>query len=170
MITALIFVIFPFAMIYAALSDMFTMTIANRVSLMLIVTFVAIAPFIGLSWTQFGLHVAAFALVLCVTFGLFAMGVMGGGDAKLMASTALWMGLGPSLMEYLLFATVAGGLLTLFLLIFRGSSLATLAGEIRVLRRIIDEKDVPYGIALAIGGLMAFPQSPAMIWAVSQAV
>jgi len=169
MISAIIFVVFPFAMIYAALSDMFTMTIANRVSLLLIVTFLAIAPFIGLTWTQFAMHLAAFALVLTVTFGLFALGVMGGGDAKLMASTALWLGFGPALLNYLLLAAVAGGLLTLFLMLFRGSALSTFAGEVRVLRRIIDEKDVPYGIALAIAGLASFSLSPAMIWALGQA-
>lgn len=169
MLSAVIFVVFPFAMIYAAISDMFTMTIANRISLLLIVTFLAIAPFIGLSWMQFAMHLAAFAVVLAVTFGLFAAGVMGGGDAKLMASTALWFGLGPALMNYLLFATLAGGALTLFLMIFRRSPLATVAGEVRALRRIVDEKDVPYGIALAIGALAAFHQSPAMIWALSQA-
>lgn len=168
MLSAIIFVVFPFAMIYAALSDMFTMTIANRISVLLIGTFVVIAPFIGLSWPQFGMHLAAFVLVLTVTFGLFAAGVMGGGDAKLMASTALWFGLGPALMHYLLIATAAGGLLTLFLIIFRRSPLATVAGEVRVLRRIVDDKDVPYGIALAIGGLATFNQSPAMIWALAQ--
>lgn len=168
MLSAIIFVVFPFAMIYAAVSDMFTMTIANRVSLLLIVTFVAIAPFIGLGWAQFAMHLAAFALVLTVTFGLFAVGVMGGGDAKLMASTALWFGLGAGLMDYLLLATMAGGALTLFLVLFRRSPLATVAGEVRVLRRIVDEKDVPYGIALAIGGLGAFHHSPAMIWALGQ--
>ena len=168
MISAIIFVVFPFCMIYAALTDMFTMTIANRVSILLIVTFLAVAPFIGLTWLQFSLHLAAFAVVLLATFALFATGVMGGGDAKLMASTALWMGLGPVLMQYLLLATVAGGVLTLALLIFRKSPLATLAGEVRVLRRIIDEKDIPYGIALAVGGLAAFPHSPAMVWVLSQ--
>ena len=168
MITAIILVVFPFCMIYAALTDMFTMTIANRVSILLIATFLAVSPAIGLTWMQFSLHLAAFAIVLLATFGLFAVGVMGGGDAKLMASTALWMGLGPVLMQYLLFATLAGGVLTLGLLMFRKSPLATLAGEVRVLRRIIDEKDIPYGIALAIGGLAAFPNSPAMIWALGQ--
>ena len=168
MLSAVIFVVFPVAMIHAALSDFFTMTIANRVSLLLIVTFLAVAPFIGLTWPGFALHLAAFALVLAATFGLFAVGVMGGGDAKLMASTALWFGIGPALMHYLLLATVAGGVLTLFLMVVRKSPLATVAGQVRALRRIVDEKDVPYGIALAIGGLATFNQSPAMVWAVAQ--
>ena len=90
MIVAVIMVVFPFAMIFAALSDFFTMTISNRISLLLIAAFLLIAPFIGLTWGEFGMHLAAFGLVLAVTFALFAAGTLGGGDAKLMASTSLW--------------------------------------------------------------------------------
>jgi len=164
MVAAVIMVVFPFAMIFAALSDVFTMTIGNRISAVLIGSFLLVAPFIGLSWAEFGMHFAAFGLVLAVTFALFATGTMGGGDAKLLASTALWMGFGPALLDYLLLATVAGGVFTLFLVFFRKSMLAIYAGEVPILRRMIDEKDIPYGVALAIGGLLAFPDSPAMMW------
>ena len=164
MIAAIIMVVFPFAMIFAALSDIFTMTIGNRISAVLIGAFLLVAPFIGLSWPEFGMHLAAFALVLTVTFGLFATGTMGGGDAKLLAATSLWMGFGPALLDYLLLSTVAGGAFTLFLVFFRKSTLAVFAGEVPILRRMIDEKDVPYGVALALGGLLAFPESPAMLW------
>ena len=164
MIAAIIMVVFPFAMIFAALSDVFTMTIGNRISAVLIATFLLVAPFIGLSWADFGMHFAAFALVLSVTFVLFATGTMGGGDAKLLATTALWMGFGPALLDYLLISTVIGGAFTLFLVFFRKSTLAVFAGEVPILRRVIDEKDVPYGVALAVGGLIAFPASPAMLW------
>lgn len=164
MIAAVIMVVFPFSMIFAALSDVFTMTIGNRISLVLIGSFLFVAPFIGLGWGDFGMHLAAFGLVLAVTFALFATGTMGGGDAKLLASTSLWMGFGPALLDYLLWATIIGGLFTLFLIFFRKSTLAVYAGEVRMLRRMIDEKDVPYGVALAAGGLIAFPQSPAMLW------
>ncbi|WP_421854572.1 A24 family peptidase [Oricola sp.] len=167
MVAAVIMVVFPFAMIFAALSDVFTMTIGNRISVVLIGAFLLVSPFIGLSWADFGMHVAAFALVLAVTFGLFATGTMGGGDAKLLASTSLWMGVGPALTTYLLTATVAGGLFTLFLVLFRKSSFAVYAGEVPILRRLIDEKDVPYGVALAVGGLVAFPDTAAMGWALA---
>lgn len=168
MITAIIMVVFPFSMIFAALSDVFTMTIGNRISAVLIASFLIVAPFIGLDWTGFGWHVAAFAVVLAATFGLFAVGAMGGGDAKLLAATSLWMGLGQPLLDYLLWSTVFGGVFTLFLLLFRKSSFSVYAGEVPILRRIVDEKDVPYGVALAIGGLLAFPHSPAMVWALGQ--
>jgi len=168
MIAAIIMVVFPFSMIFAALSDVFTMTIGNRISAVLIAAFLVVAPFIGLSWMDFGWHLVAFASVLAATFALFAVGAMGGGDAKLLAATSLWMGFGQPLADYLLWSTIWGGIFTLFLVLFRKSTLAVYAGEVPILRRMIDEKDVPYGVALAIGGLLAFPKSPAMVWALSQ--
>ncbi|MEM1377915.1 MAG: prepilin peptidase [Pseudomonadota bacterium] len=168
MIAAIIFVVFPFAMIYAALSDVLTMTIANRVSVMLIGGFLIVAPFIGITFTDFLWHVGAFALVLGITFGLFAAGVMGGGDAKLMSSTALWIGFNMHLMEYAIAFTVVGGLVTLFLLVLRNSAFATYVGEVRVLWRMLDEKDIPYGVALAAGGLYVFPETAALQYAIAQ--
>ena len=65
------------------------MTISNKVSLLLLVGFVVVAAASGLSWTELGLHLAAGMLVLSVTFGMFAAGWIGGGDAKLAAVTSL---------------------------------------------------------------------------------
>lgn len=163
-IESIIMVVFPFAMIYAAFSDALTMTIANRVSIVLIGTFVLISPFIGLSLHDFAMHWAAFGAVLAVTFGLFAVGVMGGGDAKLLASTSLWIGWSQTLLEYLIMASVFGGLLTIALVVFRKSTLATVANTYPYFKHLVNEKDIPYGIALAIGGLMVFPEIPPMQW------
>lgn len=169
MIATIIMVVFPFAMIYAAFSDAFTMTIANRVSLVLMITFVAIAPFIGLTWHDFAMHWAAFGAVLVVTFALFATGTMGGGDAKLLAATSLWMGWNPVLLEYLLGASVFGGVLTIGLVFMRSTEAAKYAGgQYQILRYLCVEKNIPYGIALALGGLAAFHNTPAMQWVIAQ--
>ena len=64
---------------------MLSMTIANRVSVILVATFAIVAPLTGMAWSDFAWHLAAGGLVLVVTFALFALGGMGGGDAKLMA-------------------------------------------------------------------------------------
>ena len=93
MLEALIFVVFPFCMVFAAISDMLSMTIANRVPVLLVAVFALVAPLTGMDWATYGWHFAAGGLVLAVTFGLFALGGMGGGDAKLLAATAVWMGL-----------------------------------------------------------------------------
>jgi prepilin peptidase CpaA len=169
MLEALIFVVFPFCMLFAAISDMLSMTIANRVPLLLIAVFALVAPLTGMEWATFGMHFAAGALVLCVTFGLFAIGGMGGGDAKLLAATAVWMGFNIHLLEYLVTSTFLGGLLTLAILVYRKSTLAVFTRHSQFLQHFADEANgIPYGIALGIGGLLTYPDSPLMVWALAQ--
>ncbi|QND58508.1 A24 family peptidase [Mesorhizobium huakuii] len=169
MLEALIFVVFPFCMLFAAISDMLSMTIANRVSVLLVVVFALVAPLTGMEWAAYGWHFAAGALVLTVTFGLFAMGGMGGGDAKLLAATAVWMGLNIHLVEYLVVSTMIGGLLTLAILLYRKSPLAAFTGRNPFLRHFADDTTgVPYGIALGLGGLLTYPDSPLMVWALAK--
>ncbi len=161
MIEAVIFVVFPFAMVFAAISDMLSMTIANRVSVILVATFMVIAPFAGLGWQEYGMHLAAGAAMLAATFALFTIGAMGGGDAKLISATAVWMGFNALLLQYLVVSTVIGGLLTVAIVLFRNSSLPVIAGNVAFLRRLSDKSEgVPYGIALGLGGLLVYPESP----------
>lgn len=169
MLEALIFVVFPFCMLFAAISDMLSMTIANRVPLLLLAVFVVVAPLTGMGWAALGWHLAAGGLVLAVTFGLFAMGGMGGGDAKLLAATAVWMGFGPCLVQYVVVSALLGGLLTLAILAYRKSPLATFTGHSVFLRNFADEKTgIPYGIALGLGGLLTYPETPLMLWALQR--
>jgi prepilin peptidase CpaA len=164
---ALIFVVFPFCMVYAAVSDMLSMTIANRVSGILLLTFAMAAALTGMDWPAFAWHLAAGGVVLMGAFAPFALGGIEGGDAKLLASTAVWMGFGHQLMFYLLVSTVLGGVLTLCLLSYRNSPLSVHTGRNLFLRHLANDKaGVPYGIALGIGGLLAYPGSSLMIWAV----
>lgn len=166
MLEAFIFVVFPFCMLFAAVSDALSMTIANRVSLVLAGAFVALAPLTGMAWTDIGLHVATGAAVLAVTFGLFALGGMGGGDAKLLAATSVWMGFNACLLEYLVTSAILGGLLTVAILVYRNSWLAAFTRHSPVLRNFANETvGVPYGIALGLGGLISYPDSPLMQWA-----
>lgn len=163
MLAAAILVIFPFSMAFAAISDILSMTIANRVSIILVAGFTILAPLAGLDMAAIGLHFAAGAVVLAFTFALFALGGMGGGDAKLLAASALWMGFGPSLLEYLLVSTVLGGFLTLAILVYRKSALSAFTGSNLFLRNFADQKQgVPYGVALGIGGMIVYPDSPLM--------
>ncbi|AZO09871.1 MULTISPECIES: prepilin peptidase [unclassified Mesorhizobium] len=169
MLEAVIFVVFPFCMLFAAISDTLSMTIANRVPVLLLATFVLVAPLTGMDWAPFGWHLAAGGLVLAFTFGLFALGGMGGGDAKLLAATAVWMGLNIHLLEYLVISTIIGGLLTLAILAYRKSPLAAYTGHNRFLRHFADQAvGVPYGIALGLGGLLVYPDSPLMAWALAR--
>src|SRR3954454_24121641 len=89
--------LFPALMAFAASSDRLTMTISNRVSLILAGSFFALAIWSGMPLGQIGMHVAAGLAVLVVTFTFFTRGWIGGGDAKLAAATALWVGFAPLL-------------------------------------------------------------------------
>lgn len=154
--------IFPALMAFAAVSDMLTMTIPNRVSLLLIAGFVAMAVLTGMPLATFGLHFVAGILVLSITFGLFAAGWIGGGDAKLAAAIGLWCGFG-ALAEYLLVASVLGGLLTIGLLYFRTLNLPAFALKVSWIFRLHHQQTgVPYGIALAAAGLLVYPYT--QIW------
>lgn len=169
MLEALIFVVFPFCMVFAAISDTLSMTIANRVPVLLLLVFAVVAPMTGMGWAEYGLHFAAGATVLVVTFALFAMGGMGGGDAKLLAATAVWMGMGVPLFEYLVISAIAGGVLTFAILSYRKSAIAVFTSRNMFLRNFAEETNgVPYGIALGAGGLLVYPQSPLMVWALEQ--
>lgn len=97
--------------------------------------------------------------VLVVTFALFAFGWIGGGDAKLAAATALWMGW-ENLADYLLISTFIGGVLTLLILYARKWPLPTSLLRQNWIARLHDKATgVPYGIALAAAGLALFPQT-----------
>jgi len=169
MLEAAIFVVFPFCMAFAAISDMLSMTIANRVSLLLGVTFLVVAPLTGMDWQLYGMHVLAGVTVLLITFSLFAFGGLGGGDAKLLATTALWMGFGPNLMQYLVYSAFFGGILTLMILSYRRSALSVFTGQNPFLRNFANKDEgVPYGIALGIGGLAVFPDTALVQWALDR--
>ena len=151
--------LFPALMAFAAVSDLLTMTISNRVSLLLAGAFLVLAVASGMGTTDMLLHVSAGAIVLVAAFGCFAMGWIGGGDAKVAAAAGLWFGFG-HLLNYLVYASLFGGALTLLLLQFRQWPLPyPLAGQTWLLRLHAKESGIPYGIALAVGALMIYPET-----------
>jgi len=151
--------LFPALMAFAASSDLLTMTIANRVSLVLIGGFVLLAGLVGLSAAEMLSHAGAAAAVLAVAFTCFACGWIGGGDAKLAAATALWLGFG-HLFDYLVYASLLGGVLTLLVVQFRHLPLPhVLIGRDWAERLHRQGGGVPYGIALAAAALLVYPQT-----------
>jgi prepilin peptidase CpaA len=151
--------VFPALMAFAAASDLFTMTISNRVSILLVAAFLVLAVASGMAPYDVLSHLGAGALVLAVTFTCFAMGWVGGGDAKVAAAAALWFGF-DHLMNYLLYASLFGGVLTIALLQMRQWPLPyPLTGQAWLMRLHAKETGIPYGIALAIGALMIYPET-----------
>jgi prepilin peptidase CpaA len=157
--SALILVLFPLLMAFAACSDLLTMTISNKLVVALTASFVALALMTGLAWPVIGSHLASGALVLVVAFGCYAAGWIGGGDAKLAAAIALWFGF-DHMVIYLLYASLLGGLLTLLVLRFRSEPLpAALMRQAWVMRLHDQKAGVPYGIALAAAALVLYPDT-----------
>jgi prepilin peptidase CpaA len=158
----LLLTIFPGAMALAAATDFFTMTVPNRIALVLVAGFLVAAPLVSLGWPEIGLHFGLAVAALVVTFTLFSFGWIGGGDAKLFAATCLWVG-PAALLSYSVFSALIGGALTLALLFWRGVPLPEMLISQNWLVRLHDPKEcVPYGIALAAAGLLVYPQTPFM--------
>jgi prepilin peptidase CpaA len=153
--------LFPALMAFAASSDLLTMAISNKVSLALTAGFLVLAPAAGMGIGEVGMHVVAGCSALAATFCLFACGWIGGGDAKLAAATALWLGF-DQLLPYLFVASLLGGALTLLVLQFRLFPLPNaLQGTSWAERLHRKDAGVPYGIALAAAALIVYPDT---IW------
>lgn len=151
--------LFPAMMAFAASSDLFTMTIANRVSLILVAGFGIVAVLSGTAASDLLMHAAAAASVLMVVFFFFTRGWIGGGDAKLAAATVLWLGFA-HLVDYLVYASIFGGVLTLTIIYFRTVPLPQLfVGRPWVERLHRSDSGVPYGIALAAAALIVYPHT-----------
>lgn len=163
MTEAAIFVVFPLCLAVAACSDFFTMTIPNRVSAILLAGFIVVAPLAGLSLAEIGMHLLAGLAVFGVCFALFAINVMGGGDAKLLTASAVWFGLTHSLFAYLVYVSLFGGLLTLVVLSLRSRAHTIMAAGLPLPDHLLTEKKVPYGIAIGIAAFVAYPSSPLML-------
>lgn len=162
MIEAVAFVVFPTLMCFAAFSDLLTMTIPNRVSLVLVAVYFALAAYLPIPWPTLLSHISCAAAVLALTFCLFHFGWVGGGDAKLAAATALWLGW-ENLLDYGLIASLAGGVLTLIIMILRWNDLPKRLLAFESVARLAEKTNgVPYGVALAIGGLIVYPQT--LLW------
>jgi prepilin peptidase CpaA len=159
LIEAIKLTLFPAMMAFAASSDLFTMTIANRVSLILVAGFGMLALLVGMSAADVVSHAGAAAAVLVVVFLLFSRGWIGGGDAKLAAATVLWLGFA-HLADYLVYASLIGGALTLAIIQFRAMPLPrAFVGREWAERLHRLDGGVPYGIALAAAALLVYPHT-----------
>jgi prepilin peptidase CpaA len=163
MLEAAALFVFPLCMSIAAISDLLTMTIPNRVPLVLAVSFLILAPLLGLPLAEIGMHFAGAVAVFLACFALFALNVMGGGDAKLLAAATLWFGFDSSLVEFLVFVALIGGVLTVAIVLLRSQANTILAIGLPLPNSLTVAKKIPYGIAIAIGGILAFPSSPLLI-------
>jgi len=159
MIENLALVVFPALMLFAAFSDLLTMTIPNRVSILLVSFYFLIALYFHTPLATLGEHVSCGLAVLVLTFIFFQFNWVGGGDAKLAAATALWLGW-DNLLDYGLISSLAGGALTLAVLQLRSDSAPQRLLSVGFIHRLAQKNaGVPYGIALAFAGLLIYPET-----------
>jgi prepilin peptidase CpaA len=160
-LAALLALALPALVIVAAVKDVTSFTIPNWISLALACAFAPAALTAGLALPQVGLHLAVGFGALLFGMVLFALRWIGGGDAKLFAASALWLGLA-GLPTFLLATAVAGGALSLLVLWMRKPVFRpmVLLGPSWAARLAEPKEGIPYGVAIAVGALAAFPDSP----------
>ena len=138
------------------------MTISNRISIALVASFLAMASALHMPRDVFVDHLSCGGAILAVTFALFCRGWVGGGDAKLAAATAVWLGWA-QVLNYGLVASAFGGVLTGAILAARRWPLPHWLARHRWVARLHEQgSGVPYGIALAAAGLFVYPDT--QIW------
>ena len=133
-------------LVVAAVIDVRTFTISNRLNLTVALlapvywASVALAP-----WPGIAVQLATGGIVFALLAGAFYAGMMGGGDVKLAAALSLWFS-PASTVKFLVLMSIAGGVLTLVVLAWHRS------------RKREGRPEVPYGVAIAFGGLAILTQ------------
>jgi prepilin peptidase CpaA len=159
MIEFLSLTIFPVLMIVAGAGDALALRIPNWLTALIAVAFFPLAIASGMPWDVMLIHATTGIALFFAGFALFALGLFGGGDAKLIAAAGLWFGW-PNVLPFLVLTVFAGGVLAF---VVGGWALLNMNAEIKGqawFKRFSSLKpNVPYGYALAIGAILAFPQS-----------
>lgn len=159
MLVAIFLLAFAGLLLFAAFSDIATMTIPNWVSLALAGLFVPAALLSGMTLASLGVHLAFGAGVLLVCFFLFQANILGGGDAKLIAAIALWTG-GGAFAPFAFGTAIAGGALALTIYMARKWLSPSETRPAFLNRLLAPNGGVPYGVAIMVGGFAAITALP----------
>ena len=155
----LVLVALPVLLAAAAGWDLASFTIPNFLTAALLVLFALFVLAVGLSVSAIGWHLLAGLAGFVLGFALFAFGYIGGGDAKLFAATALWLGF-RDLVPYALVASLCGGALTLAIIVLRRCSLPQFFLRQAWIVKLHDNRSgIPYGVALAAGAFVVLPHA-----------
>jgi prepilin peptidase CpaA len=150
---------FAALLIWAAAADLATMEIPNRISLLLLGLYPIAAFACGLPWQNILLHVGIGLAAFVLCWGMFMLGVFGGGDAKVLAAATVWTGISPALPQLLFWTCIAGGGLAALAIVSRKKfkPAPSLPGFVNT---FLGETHLPYAVAIAIGGISALPFLP----------
>ena len=163
MTAQIILIVFILLMLTAAVSDLRSYRLPNWLVAAVASLFIVAAAATGMPLSLALWHGLAGVLVLFAGFGLFTAGVIGGGDAKLLAAVALWIGW-TKLATFIFYTALAGGALAIVMLIWEFFRLHVelTAGNPNssLIKRITSLKpDLPYGVAIAAGACATLPQT-----------
>src|SRR5260370_11454909 len=155
--TTMATVIFAFTLVYAGLMDLTTMRIRNGLVLVLLAAYAMLAPLAGFTVEEIAWSTAIAMGILAVCFVFFAFGWMGGGDVKLLAVTALWLGFDHT-PAFLLYTALFCGALSLVVLPLLTVGLPAFLGNPLLISPLqSDEPALPYGLPVAVAPLAGFP-------------
>ncbi|WDI33193.1 prepilin peptidase [Hyphococcus flavus] len=160
MIAYILLSVFPAALLIAAANDIYEFKIPNWLSIILVAVYPAAGLAVGASASVLVEGALLGAAALTVGFALFAGKIVGGGDAKLFAAAAPWLGLS-SIGIFLFNTAVAGIFLAIAMGMFRKLPVLPVYAHAPWLIRLHQrKKDLPYAVAIAAGGLLSFSQTP----------
>ncbi len=159
MLQVLMMTVLPTLMIVAAASDVTSLRIPNWLTALTAVAFFPMAWITGMPLVEFGYHLLGGLILFVAGYILFALGLFGGGDAKLMAAAGLWFGTAQTI-PFLFLTVFAGGVLTIVVVSWAAVTMWSELNGSKFHHKISQLKPkIPYGFALAVGAILAFPQS-----------
>jgi len=155
---------FPALLTAGACGDLARYRIPNLLSVALAALYLPAALAGGAGLEEIAWHLGAGLAVLLAGMALFFAGLFGGGDAKLLAAAACWTGFA-QLPAFLVFVALWGGLLAVLLMVLRAvlRRVVRRPGSGWLARQLERPRDVPYGIAIAIGGILVFDRLPPVL-------
>jgi prepilin peptidase CpaA len=150
---------FSVTMVRASVMDLARMKISNELVLLLLAAYAALAPLAGMGVVEISLSAAVAFALLVLMFVFFALGWIGGGDVKLAAVIALWLG-ADHVFAFVIYTALFGGVLTLAVLQFRSMPLPLRRFSSPWMTRLHGAGgEIPYGVALASAGLFVFTET-----------
>jgi prepilin peptidase CpaA len=169
-----IFFSLPIIIALSAMTDVYNYIIPNKFNLFLIFSFYVFALLNPeFSYNDILSHSLAACLVLSIVFLLFSFGIIGGGDAKLIAASSLWFGFN-DLGKYVIFIVLFGGIISLFFLAWRKTKPLAFYDKFIPLKRmfygpecqqnkVLKKRSIPYATAIMIGFFVTLPNSQIFI-------
>ncbi|MBA5723930.1 prepilin peptidase [Candidatus Liberibacter sp.] len=157
MIFFAVFFIVPFCLAMAALFDLFSTRIPNWISIVIVCSYVLVTPFMKLGFMPIAYHFIVGFIVFIICFGFFVANIMGGGDVKLLTSLAIWFGWDYSLLQFFVFVSVFGGILSMVVLLMRSYRFVILSMGLSLPKSFLMKDKIPYGLAIAAGGFASYP-------------